>query len=390
VHRYCRSHFADTTLLDHARSSLAGERNATTDLLADLAEIDERKLYARAAYPSMARWWMGELHMEEQEAYKHIRAARAAREFPVLFEAVADGRLHLTAVILLKPHLTKENAEELISAAKWRTQEEIRELLVRRFSRAAAGSPTVGDEVIAGSQEPNVRVSGEIQVSAQTVTSLAGEAPALELTPPAPVPGPVVGRVRLTPLPGDLYDFHATIRRATRDLLKRAEDLLGHELPPGDMDAVLNQVLRHFVRHRERRKFGKTDRPRPAAQTKKSDSRYIPAEVRRAVAERDQGRCTYASETGKRCDATHGLEYDHIVPFAQGGTSTTDNLRLRCRTHNQFEAEQTYGAEFMKNKREEAKEGRGQIDERTNRGSSRPGARCKTLAAEPPHWSQRR
>ena len=35
-----------------------------------------------------------------------------------------------------------------------------------------------------------------------------------------------------------------------------------------------------------------------------------------------------------------------------------DNIRLLCRTHNQFEAERVYGAEFMKNKREAAAEAR--------------------------------
>jgi hypothetical protein len=46
------------------------------------------------------------------------------------------------------------------------------------------------------------------------------------------------------------------------------------------------------------------------------------------------------------------LEFDHILPVARGGESTADNLRLRCRAHNQYEAERTFGAEFMRQKRE--------------------------------------
>jgi 5-methylcytosine-specific restriction endonuclease McrA len=361
VHRYCRTHFADATLIDHARSSRAGTHFGTADLLADLAEMDVRKLYAPAAYSSMVRWCRGELHMEEQEAYKLIRAARAAREFPVLFEAVADGRLHLTAVILLKPRLTKENAEELIAAAKWRTREEIELLLATRFPRWTE-RPRANVPNSQGIQlSPGTVTLHTVTEEAPGQTSEEGpgrQAPALEMTPPLPGPGPVIGRARLTPVSADAFDFQVTIRRDTRDLIRRAQDLLGRGLPPSDMDALLNQVLRQFVKHRERRKFGRTDRPRPTARTKKSDNRYITAEVRRAVAERDQGRCTYTSEIGKRCDATHGLEYDHIVPFAQGGTSTADNLRLRCRTHNQYEAEQSYGAAFIKNKREQARAAR--------------------------------
>src|SRR5262249_10311436 len=82
---------------------------------------------------------------------------------------------------------------------------------------------------------------------------------------------------------------------------------------------------------------------------------YIPASVRRAVAQRDGRRCTYVSESGKRCTSRAGLEYDHVKPFACGGPSTAANLRLRSHAHNQLEAEREFGVAFMKHKREQAR-----------------------------------
>ena len=41
--------------------------------------------------------------------------------------------------------------------------------------------------------------------------------------------------------------------------------------------------------------------------------------------------------------------------MARGGESTATNLRLRCHAHNQFAAEQIFGAGFMKQKREEGR-----------------------------------
>jgi 5-methylcytosine-specific restriction endonuclease McrA len=73
--------------------------------------------------------------------------------------------------------------------------------------------------------------------------------------------------------------------------------------------------------------------------------------VRRAVSERDQERCAFVGETGKRSGSRRGLELDHIEPVARGGTSTVENLRLLCRAHNQHEAEHSFGAEFMERKR---------------------------------------
>src|SRR5207247_1247392 len=77
-----------------------------------------------------------ELRLSEDAAYKRIQAARVARQFPGIFEAVADGRLHLTAVGLLAPYLTPKNAAELLAAAALKTKSEIEELLARRFPRS--------------------------------------------------------------------------------------------------------------------------------------------------------------------------------------------------------------------------------------------------------------
>jgi 5-methylcytosine-specific restriction endonuclease McrA len=73
--------------------------------------------------------------------------------------------------------------------------------------------------------------------------------------------------------------------------------------------------------------------------------RYVPASVRRAVFERDEGRCTYADGRGRRCAETHGLELHHVTAFAHGGEHTEANLTLRCRSHNTLVAEQDFGRE---------------------------------------------
>ena len=41
--------------------------------------------------------------------------------------------------------------------------------------------------------------------------------------------------------------------------------------------------------------------------------------------------------------------------MARDGGASTENLRLRCRAHNQYAAECVFGAEFMNRKRQEAR-----------------------------------
>ena len=154
----------------------------------------------------------------------------------------------------------------------------------------------------------------------------------------------------MTPLSAERYALQVTLGKAAREDLQRAQDLLGSEVAPGDIAEVLGRALRLLVSQLEKRKCAATAKPRPARRPKPG-SRHVPASVRRAVWERDGGRCAFVGNGGHRCTATRGLEYDHVEPVARGGTASVDGIRLLCRAHNQFEAERTYGAAFMDHKR---------------------------------------
>jgi hypothetical protein len=135
VSSYSLVHLSDSTLLHDLAALVSRDRNTTAALLAHVAEVDARKLYRPAAYPSMYAYCVGELHMSEDTAYKRIRAGRAARQFPAIFQAIADGRLNLTSVVMLAPHLASDTAEELLAAAAHKTNAEIERSLAERFPR---------------------------------------------------------------------------------------------------------------------------------------------------------------------------------------------------------------------------------------------------------------
>lgn len=59
-------------------------------------------------------------------------------------------------------------------------------------------------------------------------------------------------------------------------------------------------------------------RPRPS----------IPRDVKSVVFERDGGRCV-------ECCSNFEIQYDHVIPFALGGSSTAENLQLLCAPCNQ-------------------------------------------------------
>src|SRR6267143_364226 len=133
MRQYSLTHLSDAILLRDLLALVTRDRLITATLLAHIAEVDARKLYRPAGYPSMHAYCVEELHLSEDAASRRIQAARAVRRFPSLFTALAEGRLHLTGVCLLAPHLTPETAEELIEVATHKRKSEIEESLAGRY-----------------------------------------------------------------------------------------------------------------------------------------------------------------------------------------------------------------------------------------------------------------
>ena len=82
---------SDDQLLAELRRLAACERAATANLLASLIEMDARRLYLREGCSSLFTYCTQVLHLAEGAAYNRIEAARAARRFPRVLDAIADG-----------------------------------------------------------------------------------------------------------------------------------------------------------------------------------------------------------------------------------------------------------------------------------------------------------
>jgi 5-methylcytosine-specific restriction endonuclease McrA len=384
---------SDEALLRELRSIVARDRAITAVVLAHIAEVDDRRLYAPAGYSSMHAYCVGELKFSDDEAYKRIQVARAGRSVPALLDALAAGRIHLTAARMLAPHVTRENVGELVAAASGRNKPELELWVLHRFGAAdrpslpfqvPGSTPTVDfvESQLASrsSALDSQRVPGPVEFAGKNADfgPDAGDprssdacAPSAE-APPEHAVSPWLAPERMT--------LKIAVDRATYDRWVYARQLLGHSVPSGDFGQVLGRALEALIAQLERRKYAATDRPRSTAKVRSAatrrepresserstgprvpqgvSARRIPAAVKRAVWRRDEGRCTFVAASGRRCEARHRLEFDHVVPVALGGGSTVAGLRLLCRTHNQLEAEIALGADFMVGKRAEARAGR--------------------------------
>jgi 5-methylcytosine-specific restriction endonuclease McrA len=310
----------------------------------------------------MFAWCTEALHLSEAEAYLRIAAARASREHPILLAMLADGRLHLTAMVKLAPHLTPANREAVLRRAAHKSKREIEELVAemaprpdapsmvrrlpdRRVKEPSAPTPRLAPRAAGPSLD--LRLDGAIAVTAEpNPNEVPAPGPELRLdgVVASPAPG-LARRAVVAPLAPGRYRVQFTASAALRDKLERLQGLMRSSVPDGDLAAIIEQAVTEKLERLESRRFGRTNTPRRAlAESDTSPkTRQVPAAVKRAVHERDGGRCHYVDDQGRRCAAREGLEFHHRQPFGCGGDHSVENIALVCRAHNACLAEVDYG-----------------------------------------------
>jgi 5-methylcytosine-specific restriction endonuclease McrA len=355
MRRFSAAHLSNPQVKQRLMVKVVEDRANETEILVLIGEADARKIYIDEGYTSMYAWCIEFFHFSKEVAFRRIHVARMARQYPLLFAAVEDGRLHLSAVRLIAPHLTPENVEEIVARATHRTCEEIEEMLARRVVRLETlleGS--IPSRHLPQAPSSPAPTSPAPSSPAPTSSEMALMIPPLAVRPvmssSAPAPEAVsVSAVAPAPEPR----VSIALEHRVHQKLQYARALLSHSIPLGSDSQVIERALDELIAKVERVKYGAVKRPRQPKPSKLR-RRTIPAHVRRSVRERDGDQCTSTSENGQRCAARDALEFDHIQPVARGGKSTVENVRLLCRGHNQNEAEKSLGAEFMHKKRAEA------------------------------------
>ena len=329
------SDLSDQDLLAHLHLAAQAERRATAHLVALLIELDSRRLYLGEGFPSLFAYCTDALHLSEPAAYNRIEVARAARRFPIILDGLAAGELTLASVKLLAPHLTPDNHRDVLTRARHKSKREVELLVAALHPRPDV--PSAIRKLPAARQSTPLASRSEEPLLAESDATLPVE-------PPQPMRRP--RPAAMTPLTPERYKVQFTVSRQTHDKLRRAQDLLRHAVPDGDPAIIFDRALTLLLTQLERSKTGAATRPasaRPGASRRvNTASRHVPAATKRVVSQRDGGRCAFIGPQG-RCTATAFLEYHHVVPFAAGGETSVKNLELRCRAHNQYEADRYFG-----------------------------------------------
>ena len=328
------SGLSDHDLLDRIATLAGRERKTSAELVAHLAALEARpSLYAAQGYGSLFSYCTQVLRLSEDATCNRIDAARVARRFPMVLERLASGELSLTTVRLLRPHLTEENHVGVLNKASGRSRRDLLELIAELAPRPDTPSSVRKLPTTIPLVAPPAAVATSPVVAATVVESV----PPI-LTPP-PTRRPII-----EPTAPERYRVQFTVGKDTHDKLRRLQALLRREIPDGDPGAIFERAVTLFLEKVEKAKLGATTNPRPIRPgTDKSRSRHTPNQSRRVAWRKDGGQCGFVAPDGARCTERAFLEFHHVEPYALGGPGTAENIALRCRRHNQYEAERVFG-----------------------------------------------
>jgi hypothetical protein len=309
---------SDDRLLRGLFEILKQTRHDEADLIAHIAEVDARRLYAREAAPSMFSYCTEVLHLSEPEAALRIRVARASRKHPVVFTMLRDGRIHLSGIALLAPLLTRANRDSLLRRATHKSKRQIEEMVaelvprpdvpaamrripVRRHEAArpavtSPGAGAAGSPGWEGTREARTDVAAEQRPDAvPSVTHSHPEPSRHEQSPDAvagaiaglgpqalldPSPGPRPARAAtVEPLAPGRYSVRFTASAELRDKLERLQALMRHSVPDADLATIIDVAVTREVERLEAKRFAKTKAPRKDLTQTDTDAEEFVARV---------------------------------------------------------------------------------------------------------------
>jgi hypothetical protein len=274
---------SDRDVLSKTEALVEKERQVVSELLGFLQEVDERKLYSDRGCGSLFLYCVKVLKYSEASAQRRIDAMRLSREIPEIKEKIETGELNLSVVSQAQTFFRAE-AKIFHSIG----MDSKKEILGRLSGKSRRESER---ELLSSSAQPEVHIPDRTRVVSQTHTQI---------------------------------QFVANNEQMV--LFEKARGLLAHSNPNMSW-AELFQKMTEIV-------LQKIDPQRSVSPPRKlQDPRKRVAGVglRREIWKRDQGKC-------QKCGSRYSLEIDHVIPWALGGETSEENLRLLCRSCNQRRA----------------------------------------------------
>ena len=291
--------FSDLELINKLKTLKENENGSIAEIVLHLYEVDTRQLYRDLGYSCLFKYCTEGLAYSVGGAYRRIQAARALKDNPEVYTLLKEGKLTLCAVSEISKVKEIENKSVLFAESQGKSKTEVQKMTAR-YSKPVSPRKTKSTPRVV-EVETGYLFSQPTEESKET---------------------------KLT------FTVEVNVDEEFMELLEKTKIHMG----PIPVAEVFRRTMKSYLSKKE-----KKTKVRKAKNNKKLNSRYIPRAVRHEVSVRDNYCCSFIGSDGKRCSEKMKLQVDHIKPYALGGDSSPDNLRLLCPSHNLLMAERSFG-----------------------------------------------
>jgi hypothetical protein len=285
------SSLSSRELLKNTLSLVCEERRVMSLVLCHLEEIESRRLYAGEGYSSLFTYCQKVLGYSENEAFLRIDSMRLLKVMPEMKQSLQEGKVTLSTLGLAQRVFRKKK-----ESFKTRSQKKALLSLFESKSKKKC-------EKIIAEMAPETLIFEKEKV-----------------------------------LTDDITELKIPIHSSLLTKLKRLQSLTGKHSYSELLELLADEAL--LKKDPEQNK-----RLKQSVGLEQVLGRSPSLPMKRAIQKRDEEQCTFIHPvTKERCDATRHLQFDHILPWALGGETKKENLRLLCFAHNQLESEKMFGA----------------------------------------------
>ena len=123
----------DEALLIECKEAVRIEKRSTARVLEYLKEIDKRRLWLKEGYSSLFDFCMRYLNYSEGETNRRIQACRLTAKVEEVMPLLESNTLSLSAISLLSPYLTQENAKEILPKVIGQSTREVEKVIHESF-----------------------------------------------------------------------------------------------------------------------------------------------------------------------------------------------------------------------------------------------------------------
>lgn len=289
----------DGALIARTESLAREERTVTQRLLRCLQEVERRELHLSRGHGSLFAWMCATLGYSEDQAQYRVDAMRAARDVPEAWSMLKEGTLSISNLV---------RAQRFFKQMK---------------KRGEAYSVSQKREVILELQGSSLRKCERILAERS--------------------PGPEFAE-KLVPVAGGAFQLSFVLNEEEMKGLEALRTFWGGMSFADTFKRLLKESLGKIPECGQSVTLQPRKTVEQSGETGPPRNRHIPRSLRREIWKRDGSRCAYISEeTGTKCESTHGLQVDHVTPYAWGGEHRVENLRLLCRAHNLYLGRRMFG-----------------------------------------------